>query len=152
MKPFFLRYSSKLSKAKRVGIKRGTLTGVSIGMLYFAMFGSYALTFWYGVRLVTSDSEDKLSPGDMMIVFYNVLVSAFALGTVRFKIPWKNHPGFPTYFNPAHQNSPSPRKKCIYLAEDASLRINKNVFSAGCWKHGILFCSCCCWSEDLLCY
>ncbi|XP_039267518.2 ATP-dependent translocase ABCB1-like [Styela clava] len=74
------RYGDNLGEAKAMGLKKGVISGTSLGFLYLTMFGMYALTFWYGVRLVI-DENDPLSPGDMMVVFFNILIAAFGLGT-----------------------------------------------------------------------
>ncbi|XP_039267520.2 ATP-dependent translocase ABCB1-like [Styela clava] len=74
------RYGDNLGEAKAMGIKKGVISGASIGFLYFTMFGMYALTFWYGVTLVI-DENDPLGPGDMMVVFFNILIAASGLGT-----------------------------------------------------------------------
>nr|XP_039267520.1 ATP-dependent translocase ABCB1-like [Styela clava] len=74
------RYGDNLGEAKARGIKKGVISGASIGFLYFTMFGMYALTFWYGVTLVI-DENDPLGPGDMMVVFFNILIGASGLGT-----------------------------------------------------------------------
>ena len=44
--------------ARRSGVLRGMLTGISGGILWFLIFASYALAFWYGVKLVMDDLED----------------------------------------------------------------------------------------------
>lgn len=62
-------------------MKKGVVSGVSLGFLYLTMFAMYAVTFWYGVTLVI-DENDPLTAGDMMVVFFCILLTAFALGTV----------------------------------------------------------------------
>ena len=54
------RYEGNLQFAKRSGIFRGMLTGVSGGLTWFLIFASYALAFWYGVKLVMDDAESCL--------------------------------------------------------------------------------------------
>nr|XP_039267519.1 ATP-dependent translocase ABCB1-like [Styela clava] len=75
------RYSSKLKEAKVMGIKKGFVTGLSLGFLYFSMFSMYAISFWYGIVLILDPNED-LNAGDMVVVFFNILMAAFALGTI----------------------------------------------------------------------
>jgi ATP-binding cassette subfamily B (MDR/TAP) protein 1 len=42
----------RLSTPMKEGFKRGMMTGFSLGFAQFIMFGSYALVFWYGGKLV----------------------------------------------------------------------------------------------------
>ena len=52
--------------AKRSGIFRGMLTGISGGLTWFLIFASYALAFWYGVKLVMDDSEACIQAFDLL--------------------------------------------------------------------------------------
>jgi len=61
------RYDVNLEDAKKVGIKKGLTTGVSMGLIYLFMFSSYALGFWYGGVLVREESE-TYSVGTVLIV------------------------------------------------------------------------------------
>ena len=36
---------------------RGLLTGVGGGLMWFIIYASYALAFWYGVKLIMDDRE-----------------------------------------------------------------------------------------------
>ena len=46
-------------------MRKGIASGVGMGAVFFVMFGSYALAFWYGSMLVRTDNY---SAGSMMIV------------------------------------------------------------------------------------
>uniref|UniRef100_H2ZPT1 Bile salt export pump n=1 Tax=Ciona savignyi TaxID=51511 RepID=H2ZPT1_CIOSA len=72
------RYTHNLGDAKIVGIKRGFISGFTIGLLYLSMFGMYGLSFWYGTTLVLNG---EIAVGDMITTFFNILIAAFALGT-----------------------------------------------------------------------
>ena len=41
--------------ARKAGIMRGMLTGVGAGLMWFIIYSSYALAFWYGVKLIMDD-------------------------------------------------------------------------------------------------
>ena len=41
------------------------------------LFGSYALAFWYGSSMVR---EGEISAGNVVCVFFSVLIAAFSLG------------------------------------------------------------------------
>ena len=45
----------KLVFARKAGIMRGTLTAVGAGVMWFIIYSSYALAFWYGVKLIMDD-------------------------------------------------------------------------------------------------
>lgn len=59
------RYGKNLSSAKTFGIKKGVYAGVGMGFFFFVIFGSYALAFWYGGKLVR---EEDYTAGRMLIV------------------------------------------------------------------------------------
>ena len=49
------RYNEQLVFAKDNNIKRSFLSGIGFGLLWFFIYGSYALAFWYGVGLVLDE-------------------------------------------------------------------------------------------------
>lgn len=51
----FTRYDTELEAAKRNNIKRQSMTASGFGLLWFFIYGSYALAFWYGVKLVLAE-------------------------------------------------------------------------------------------------
>jgi len=71
------RYRNNLFDARNWGVKKGMVVGTSMGAIFFIMFGSYALAFWYGAQLfLTKD----YSAGDILVVFFGVLIGAFSIG------------------------------------------------------------------------
>ena len=71
-----LRYSKPLAVAEQAGIKKYALTGAAIGLLYFTMFCSYGLAFWYGSKLII---EEDYTVGQKLIVFFGVILGSFGL-------------------------------------------------------------------------
>lgn len=61
------RYDKNLIQAKNNNIFRGALTGIGFGLLWFFMYCSYALAFWYGVGLIIDDPK-TYNPGNMITV------------------------------------------------------------------------------------
>ena len=53
------RYTENLQGAKKSGIIRGVLTGISSGLTFFIMFSIYGLAFWYGTKLIMDDIEGE---------------------------------------------------------------------------------------------
>jgi ABC-type bacteriocin/lantibiotic exporter with double-glycine peptidase domain len=68
---FFYRFKEKLSKARTTGIKRGIFTGLGNGIMWFIIYCSYAVVFWYGVTLILESRENgdhEYTPGILVIV------------------------------------------------------------------------------------
>ncbi|XP_049765728.1 multidrug resistance protein homolog 49-like isoform X2 [Schistocerca cancellata] len=51
------RYEKNLLSAKNLNVKRNLLTGLAFGILWFFIYASYALAFWYGVTLIIRDMD-----------------------------------------------------------------------------------------------
>ncbi|XP_078483375.1 bile salt export pump-like isoform X2 [Ciona intestinalis] len=73
------RYTSKLDAAEKQGIRKGMTQGFFSGYMWCLIFLSYALAFWYGSSLVF-DPNINFSPGNLMTVFFAVLIGAINLG------------------------------------------------------------------------
>ncbi|NXH19197.1 MDR1 protein, partial [Bucco capensis] len=71
------KYDVNLEMARSVGVKKSITTNTSLGVSQFLIFGSYALAFWYGTKLI---SEEHYDIGRVLIVFFSVLIGAFSLG------------------------------------------------------------------------
>ncbi|XP_073253012.1 ATP-dependent translocase ABCB1-like isoform X5 [Porites lutea] len=71
------RYSSCLGEARDFGVKMGVLMGLGIGFLQIIIYGSYALAFWYGAKLIINQ---EMNGGDVLIVFFSVVIGAMQLG------------------------------------------------------------------------
>lgn len=70
---FAHRYEENLTTAKDNNIRRNFFSGVGFGSLWFMIYASYALAFWYGVNLVfdeagLDDSEKTYTAGVMTTV------------------------------------------------------------------------------------
>ncbi|KAG2221529.1 hypothetical protein INT45_004523 [Circinella minor] len=74
---FSARYDKELDKACAIGCKRGVVLGLQIGIFMFVVFSTYALSFWYGGKLV---SEGILTGDVVMVVFF-----AMMMGTQSFQ-------------------------------------------------------------------
>ncbi|XP_038607497.1 bile salt export pump [Tachyglossus aculeatus] len=72
------RYENNLVYAQRWGIRKGIIMGFFTGYIWFIIFLSYALAFWYGSKLVLDEKE--YTPGTLLQVFLGVLVGALNLG------------------------------------------------------------------------
>ncbi|XP_068971412.1 multidrug resistance protein homolog 49 isoform X1 [Bombus flavifrons] len=77
------RYAEKLVPAERTGIRRGMWSGVGGGVMWFIIYISYAIAFWYGVQLILEDRPKDVkeyTPAVLVIVFFGVLAGAQNMG------------------------------------------------------------------------
>ena len=69
----FSRYEKHLETAKNNNIRKNLFSGISNGFMWFFVFASYALSFWYGVGLILNErslpEEERIyTPGNMVSV------------------------------------------------------------------------------------
>lgn len=74
------RYDKNLIFAKKNNIIRSTLTAFGFGLLWFFIYCSYALAFWYGVGLIIDKENDTYTPGTMITVFFSVMNASMNFG------------------------------------------------------------------------
>lgn len=77
------RYMKKLVPAEQSGIRRGLWSGVGGGVMWFIIYLSYAISFWYGVQLILDDrpkDNKEYTPAVLVIVFFGVLAGAQNMG------------------------------------------------------------------------
>lgn len=63
------RYEAEIAKAREEGKKKGRVAGIGLGFTMGVIFASYALTFFYGNKLV---EDGDLSQGSVLIVLFAV--------------------------------------------------------------------------------
>ena len=73
------RYEENLDEARKYGTKKGLVLGLMMGMVFFILFGSYALGFSYGVKLI-NDERPGYSIGVVTTTFFAVIMGTFSLG------------------------------------------------------------------------
>lgn len=79
------RYGKKLVDARQINIKKNMFMGIGFGLLWFFIYASYALAFWYGIGLIIEDmdlppAEQTYSVGTFFIVFMSVMMAGMNLG------------------------------------------------------------------------
>ncbi|XP_059608889.1 ATP-dependent translocase ABCB1 isoform X1 [Phlebotomus argentipes] len=79
------RYQSRLHNARSINIKKNFFMGLGFGLLWFFIYASYALAFWYGVGLILQynhlpPDEQVYDAGVMFIVFFSVMMAGMNLG------------------------------------------------------------------------
>ncbi|KAM3965254.1 ATP-dependent translocase ABCB1-like [Aphomia sociella] len=73
------RYGNYLKNIRIINIRKGFYNGLSMGFLYFCIFGSYSLSFWFGYKL-TVDEPEIYNVATMFAVFMNVMVGSENFG------------------------------------------------------------------------
>lgn len=71
IRPVCHRYDANLVHAKRAGVKRGLVTGVGMGLMWFLIYAAYALAFYYGTGLILesrTDPNSNFNPSNLIIV------------------------------------------------------------------------------------
>ncbi|XP_010222845.1 PREDICTED: multidrug resistance protein 1-like [Tinamus guttatus] len=71
------RYHKNLEDAKRIGIRKSITANISMGIAFLLIYASYALAFWYGTTLIIADDY---TIGNVLTVFFSVLIGAFSIG------------------------------------------------------------------------
>jgi ATP-binding cassette subfamily B (MDR/TAP) protein 1 len=87
---FYLRYTENLGPAKATGIKRGMFTGLGAGIMWFIIYCSYAIAFWYGVKLILESREKgdyEYTPAILVIVSTKKAVDVIQLTSYSLWIP-----------------------------------------------------------------
>ncbi|XP_055837899.1 ATP-dependent translocase ABCB1 [Episyrphus balteatus] len=78
-------YRSNIVDARKINVKRGFFSGIGFGLLWFFIYSSYALAFWYGVGLVIKANAEtpgfeNYTPGTMITVFFSVMMGSMNIG------------------------------------------------------------------------
>nr|CAG4640700.1 EOG090X02PU [Eulimnadia texana] len=75
------RFQVNLESARQAGTKRGLATGIGIGLTFGIIYASYALAFWYGVKLILDGgASSSYDPSSLVIVFFSVLMGSMNVG------------------------------------------------------------------------
>ncbi|XP_063309202.1 LOW QUALITY PROTEIN: ATP-binding cassette sub-family B member 5 [Pelobates fuscus] len=72
------RYANNLEEAKKYGIKKSIASHFSLGVMYFIIYATYGLGFWYGTKLILGDKGYTI--GDVFVVFFCVVLSSYCIG------------------------------------------------------------------------
>ncbi|XP_040208744.1 ATP-dependent translocase ABCB1-like isoform X2 [Rana temporaria] len=51
------RYTNNLGEAKKIGIKKAITSQLAVGFMFFIIYATHALGFWYGATLVLSEND-----------------------------------------------------------------------------------------------
>lgn len=78
-------YKSQIVDARKVNIKRNMFSGIGFGLLWFFIYASYALAFWFGVGLVLKNYAGEeayinYTPGNMITIFFSIMMGSMNIG------------------------------------------------------------------------
>ncbi|KAF5022641.1 hypothetical protein F66182_5317 [Fusarium sp. NRRL 66182] len=74
------RYEEWVKEAMKAGQKMAPTMGIHLGSIFFGIFGSFGLAFWYGTRRYVAGAIDN--PGAIIIVLMSVLMILTSLERV----------------------------------------------------------------------
>ena len=79
------QYRIYLLEAMYIGIRKGLNVGIGNGLIFFTIFGTYAVGFWYGGQLVADDISNGctghcVTGGTVITVFFSIVMGSFAIG------------------------------------------------------------------------
>lgn len=72
------RYTNNLGEAKSIGIKKSITSQLAVGFMYFIIYASYALGFWYGSILILGDKGYTI--GNVLLVLFSIVFSSYCVG------------------------------------------------------------------------
>lgn len=72
------KYYKLVDESGRWGKKMAPLLGIQLPPMYFAMFSSYALTFWAGLKLYAEGTISSIN--EVIVAFFSVLIIVSVLG------------------------------------------------------------------------
>lgn len=71
------RYKNALDKGRRLAMHKYMVLAIGIGVVFFIMYASYSIAFWYGSTLV---AWQLCTPGSIFTVLFSVMTGAFSIG------------------------------------------------------------------------
>ncbi|XP_037946899.1 multidrug resistance protein homolog 49-like [Teleopsis dalmanni] len=77
------RFSKLLIPAEIIGRKKGLYSGMSAGIMWLNIHCCYALSMWYGVKLILAERDEEFrnyTPGVLIIILFNILVGSRYFG------------------------------------------------------------------------
>ncbi|TVU35434.1 hypothetical protein EJB05_17323 [Eragrostis curvula] len=71
------KYNTLVKRAYNATMMEGLIIGLGIGCIFFVVFGSYSLAFWYGAKLIISKGY---TGGQVINVVFAILTGSMAIG------------------------------------------------------------------------
>ena len=80
------KYYMHVDESGRWGMRMAPLLAIQLPPMYFAMFSSYALTFWTGLKFFAEGTISSIN--QVIVAFFSVLIIVSVLGELRGNHPW----------------------------------------------------------------
>ncbi|XP_033224904.1 ATP-dependent translocase ABCB1-like [Belonocnema kinseyi] len=76
----FFRYTKNLLKTYKSNIEKSFLSGLGFGLLWFFIYATYSVAFWYGVNLILDERNRPLKMqieliGSMATIFFSIMMA-----------------------------------------------------------------------------
>ncbi|KAL4995590.1 P-loop containing nucleoside triphosphate hydrolase protein [Aspergillus recurvatus] len=78
--PLSRKYSEWVDEARRRGRRMALVTGIHLALLFFSMYCSFALAFWFGIKLFREGNIPDV--GTVITVFFSVLLVVTIMGNI----------------------------------------------------------------------
>ncbi|KAF9237483.1 hypothetical protein DTO013E5_10125 [Penicillium roqueforti] len=78
--PLFKKYTLWVEEARKRGLRMSLVSGVHLAMLFFAMYVSFSLAFWFGLKLYREGHIANINT--VITVFFSVLLVVTILGGI----------------------------------------------------------------------
>ncbi|KAJ5420688.1 hypothetical protein N7465_003207 [Penicillium sp. CMV-2018d] len=78
--PLATRYRQWVEESRKRGMSLSVIMGLQFGLLFFAMYASYALAFWLGLRLFQQGHIANINT--VITVFFSVMIAVSVLGSI----------------------------------------------------------------------
>ncbi|KGO45772.1 ABC transporter, integral membrane type 1 [Penicillium expansum] len=78
--PLFKKYTRWVEEARKRGLRMSLVSGIHLAMLFFAMYVSFSLAFWFGLKLYREGHIANINT--VITVFFSVLLVVTILGGI----------------------------------------------------------------------
>ncbi|CBF87439.1 ABC transporter ATP-binding protein [Aspergillus nidulans FGSC A4] len=78
--PLSRKYSEWVDEARKRGRRMAFVTGIHLAILFFSMYCSFALAFWFGIKLFREGNIPNV--GTVITVFFSVLLVVTIMGGI----------------------------------------------------------------------
>ncbi|KAJ5435516.1 ABC transporter integral membrane type 1 [Penicillium cf. griseofulvum] len=78
--PLATKYRQWVEESRKRGMSMSVVMGLQFGLIFFAMYASYALAFWLGLRLFQQGHIPNINT--VITVFFSVMIAVSVLGSI----------------------------------------------------------------------
>ncbi|KAF7592329.1 hypothetical protein BBP40_000385 [Aspergillus hancockii] len=74
------KYAIWIEEARKRGQRMSTILGIQFALMFFAMYSSFSLAFWFGLKLYREGHIDNINT--VITVFFSVMIAVTVLGNI----------------------------------------------------------------------